>query len=408
MAVTVSKAGPYYSSGAISFSSLRSNFRAQVRKETSGGSETFNTDTASISASQLLRNTETNNTNPIVPDATENSNIASYNYPNGYSSIDKSALSGKNLSIEDFRNSIKYYYVTLPSADTETNFDIDDQSWNTNLNRNVVKVAFIDGTCGSSSASSPAASFDATAHNLTIDVTGNILGAGGRGGGQTGAPLINGEAGGDALSISSSSGNNIVVLVRSGSKIYGGGGGGEKGVTGANGSGGKCSNTSTQQGCGGAPGCPSGYSQTGTGSGSCCQSYSYCCGLFNCGCTACSQYTQYRYCKQEYNTNGGDGGAGGNGGKGRGYDNPINQVLGIDVSLLGGAGSAGSASPDDPACGATSGETGGTGGAGGDWATAGGNTDAIGNGGAAGKAITGSNYSVTGTITSSVSGLYNP
>ena len=64
MTATVSKAGPYYSSGEIKFSSLRSNFRAQVRKETSGGSETFNTDTAAIKASELLRNTTTTDTSP--------------------------------------------------------------------------------------------------------------------------------------------------------------------------------------------------------------------------------------------------------------------------------------------------------------------------------------------------------
>ena len=55
MTATVSKAGPYYSSGAISFSSLRSNF-----KEATSGS---------ISASELLRNTDTLEENPIVPDA---------------------------------------------------------------------------------------------------------------------------------------------------------------------------------------------------------------------------------------------------------------------------------------------------------------------------------------------------
>ena len=42
MTVATSKAGPYYSSGEIKFSSLRSNFRAQIRKETSSDSETTN------------------------------------------------------------------------------------------------------------------------------------------------------------------------------------------------------------------------------------------------------------------------------------------------------------------------------------------------------------------------------
>ena len=79
MSVSVSKAGPYYASGEIKFSSLRSNFRAQQRKTTSGGSETFNTDNAAISASDLLRNTDTAEQNPIVPDSTENNNVATSN-----------------------------------------------------------------------------------------------------------------------------------------------------------------------------------------------------------------------------------------------------------------------------------------------------------------------------------------
>ena len=50
-----------------------------------------------------------------------------------------------------------------------------------------------------------------------------------------------------------------------------------------------------------------------------------------------------------------------------------------------------------------------TGGAGGDWATSGANTNNSGNGGGGARAISGSNYSVTGTINSStVKGAYNP
>ena len=79
MTVTVTKAGPYYASGEIKFSDLRRVFRAQQRKQTSSGSETFNTDTASISATELLRVTDTTETNPIVPDSTENSNISTSN-----------------------------------------------------------------------------------------------------------------------------------------------------------------------------------------------------------------------------------------------------------------------------------------------------------------------------------------
>jgi len=380
MAVSVSKAGPYYASGEIKFSTLRRDFRAQQRKTTSGGSETFNTDTESISASQLRRNTTTTNTNPVVPNATENVNIAT----------------SSNWKTSQFRNSIKYYYVTLPTADDVTNFDIDSQSWNSNLNKNINKFMFIDGTCGSNSVSSTAADFNATAHNLTIDVYGSILGCGGRGGGTSGAPDPSGESAGTALSVASSGGNNIVVLVRSGSRIYGGGGGGERGAQGPNGNGGRCYNETTTSGCGGAPGCPGGYSDRGTWGGGCCQST--CDWCWGC-CQRCVRNTQYRRCVQEYNTSGGTGGAGGTGGPGRGYNNQSG-------SLSGAGGSAGSSGGG---CGAGNGGTGETGGAGGDWATAGANTNNSGNGGGGARAISGSNYSVTGSINSStVKGAFNP
>jgi len=379
MAVATTKAGPYYSSGQISFSSLRSNFRAQQRKTTSGGSETFATDNASISASQLLRNTSTTNTNPTVPNATENSSIAS---------------SQSNWKTSQFRNSVKFFYITQSS--TNTNFDMDDLAWNGNLNKNINKFLFVTGTCGSSSVSSVAASFNATAYNLTFDVTGSILGAGGRGGGTSGAPDPSGEGGGTAMSVSSSSGRNVVVLVRSGARIYGGGGGGERGARGANGGGGRCYNETTTSGCGGAPGCPGGYSDRGTWGGGCCQST--CDWCWGC-CQRCVNYTQYRRCVQEYNTSGGTGGAGGTGGPGRGYNNQSG-------SLAGAGGSAGSGGGG---CGAQSGQTGETGGAGGDWATSGANTNNSGNGGGGARAISGSNYSVSGTINSStVKGAYNP
>ena len=379
MAVATTKAGPYYSSGQISFSSLRSNFRAQQRKTTSGGSETFATDNASISASQLLRNTSTTNTNPTVPNATENSSIAS---------------SQSNWKTSQFRDSIKFFYITQSS--TNTNFDMDDLAWNGNLNKNINKFLFVTGTCGSSSVSSVAASFNATAYNLTFDITGSILGAGGRGGGTSGAPDPSGEGGGTAMSVSSSSGRNVVVLVRSGARIYGGGGGGERGAQGANGGGGRCYNETTTSGCGSAPGCPGGYSDRGTWGGGCCQST--CDWCWGC-CERCVRNTQYRRCVQEYNTSGGTGGAGGTGGPGRGYNNQSG-------SLAGAGGSAGSGGGG---CGAQSGQTGETGGAGGDWATSGANTNNSGNGGGGARAISGSNYSVTGTINSStVKGAYNP
>lgn len=377
MTATVSKAGPYYSTGEIKFSSLRSNFRAQVRKETSSGSETFNTDTAEIKASDLRRITSTSNTNPIVPDATENANITI----------------GSDWKTSQFRGSIKYFYIS--QSDTEVNFDIDAQSWNSNLNKNVRKFLFIDGTCGSNSASSPAAQLNATAFNLTVDTYGSILGASGRGGGTTGAPAINGESGGNALEMTSSSGANNIVLVRSGAKIYGGGGGGEKGKTGDNGTGGTCRiDQRFQTGCQqGSNSCPGGWTQYGSGN-NCCR--------YNRGCAA---NIWYKDCFLTYSTSAGTGGGGGNGGPGRGYNNQSGSLTGSegDNGTSGGTCTSGGYAIVT----ATGGKKGETGGTGGEWADAGGNTNNTGNGGGAGKAIFGSNYSVTGTINSdTVKGAY--
>jgi hypothetical protein len=67
MGISVTKAGPYFGSGEIKFSQLRSNF-----KETSSGS---------ISASELFRNTNLYDREPITPDSTENDQIASDPFP---------------------------------------------------------------------------------------------------------------------------------------------------------------------------------------------------------------------------------------------------------------------------------------------------------------------------------------
>ena len=370
MATSVSKAGPYYSSGEIKFSSLRSNFRAQIRKSSSGGSETFNTDTAAISASSLRRNTNNSSTSPIVPNATENVNISS----------------SSDWKTSQFRNSIKYYYIS--QSGTDTNLDIDGLTWNGNLGRNINKFMFIDGTCGSSSVTSAAAEFAATTYNLTIDVYGNILGAGGRGGGTSGAPAISGESGGNALAISSSGGNNIVVFVRSTARIYGGGGGGEKGATGANGTSGTCYEYYYINQCStGAPSCPGGWNQISSGWGCC---------TWRRGC-AVARWT--RTCERTYSTSAGTGGDGGTGGPGRGYNNPSGSL----------SGSAGTAGTSGGGCGSTAGTNGETGGDGGLYGSSGGNTGNSGTGGTAGRAISGSNYSVDGTLnTDTLKGLYQP
>jgi len=302
---------------------------------------------------------------------------------------------GTNLSTSQFRNSIKFYYVTLPSSDEVTNFDIDAQTWNSNLNKNIRKWIYINGTCGSNDASSPAASFDATAYKLTIDVSGRMLGAGGRGGGTSGAPEISGESGGNALSVTSSGGNNVIVNVKSGAQIYGGGGGGEKGGTGSNGSAATCKRSQryTQQCQQGAfISCPGGWNQTGSGQ-DCCE--------WNRGCSANNWWKQ---CEQTIYTSIPQGGAGGNGGTGRGYNNQSGSLDGAEGGSASCPSCPGGYSQSGGSC-SSKGENGGDGG---NWGSDGGDTNNTENGGNSGRAIAGSNYSVAGTIISTVKGAYIP
>ena len=373
MAVSVSKAGPYYSSGEIKFSDLRRDFRAQVKKNSSGSSETINSskNSGSIKASELLRITSTSNTNPVVPNATENSSIAT----------------SSNWKLSQFRNSIKFYYIT--QSGTDTNFDIDSQSWNSNLNKNINKVAFIDGTCGSTSTSSAAARFNATVYNLTIDVFGAIFGAGGPGG-TSSSP--GGGNGGNALR-ASSSGGNIVVNVRSSAKIYAGGGGGAKGATGAQGSSGTCVERTTKSACRNCPGCDGGwYNDGGCYDGWHCSRRQVCNRWGNCWWESDGN-TKYQNCRKDTTVLGGLGGEGGNGGPGRGYNHGWPFPLDGSVGAPGGGygGCPGSWSPEP-----RRGDQGQTGANGGDWGQKGGDTN-LASGGSPGKAIFGNNYTVTGS-----------
>jgi len=375
MTATVTKAGPYLLSGPISFSSLRSNF-----KETSSGT---------ISASELKRITSTSNTDPIVPDCTENRTSGPLS--NGIST-------GNDLKLSQFRNSIKYYYIT--QTNTDLNFNISAQAWNDNLNKNIKKWMYINGTCGTNSTSSFASTFDATAYNLTIDVSGGIYGAGGVGGT---LGNLGGTSGGPALNIVNSNGLNIVVNVQSSAKIYGGGGGGEKGAYGSIGDSGTCWNydfKSVGSGCQSCGDCGSGWTRYG----GCANAGGCNCGgwwLWS-GCSAtvktAAQCRQPKY----YTVTGGAGGEGGNGGRGQGYDGDKTNGIG---GVLGALGTCATYTGTGTLPG--TGYIGETGGNGGDWGQSGGNTNSSGDGAPAGRAITGSNYSVIGEINSStVKGLY--
>ena len=372
MSVSVSKAGPFFASGPITFSELRRTFRAQSQKTSSSGSEFFASDAAPISMSELKRDTNPQSPNPIVPDATENSAIGSVS----------------DVSLSQFRNAIKFYYITQTGSDIY--FDIDALGWNSNLDKTITKTIFIDGDIGSDNALSPAASFEQSpAYNLLFDVTGTIKGAPGLGGGKPGNVSISGQTGGTALSIISTGGENLTVLVRSSARIYGGGGGGEKGATGAQGATGLCQDTQTVQNCGSCPDCPTGWTSTsGCYSGAGCARVRRCNWWGSCWFET-TAYLRYDDCLNEYQVAGGLGGEGGDGGTGRGYGNEAPNPL---------QGDNGSPPAPDNGCNSTQGQPGETGGAGGEWALKGGDTNNTGDGGSPGRAITGTNYSVIGSI----------
>ena len=387
MAQATDKAGPYYASGQIKFSSLRSNFRAQSPRSTYGGSDSTATDNNPIKASELLRVTSETNTNPVVPNATENANIST----------------SDDWKTSQFRNSIKFYYIQ--QSGTDLNLDIDSLSWNSNFDKNIRKRYFVEGTIGSESPGTPAGIVDAKAVNLRFMVTGNIFGASGRGGGTTGAPAISGETGGDALRADFPSGTqNVIIEVVSGGKIYAGGGGGEKGKTGDQGSSKECVDQLTVSNCGGCPGCPGGYSNDGgCWSGSVCDRRQECNWWGNCW-RVDNKWNRYQRCRRTFTLSGGAGGAGGNGGRGRGYDNQTADLAGVS----GSAGSSGSNCNTSGGGGSSAGQTGETGGAGGDWGHTGGDTNKSGSGGVSGRAIFGARYSVVGANSSTIKGSYNP
>jgi hypothetical protein len=321
--------------------------------------------------SELKRDTNPQSPNPIVPDATENSAIGSVS----------------DVSLSQFRNAIKFYYITQTGSDIY--FDIDALSWNSNLDKTITKTIFIDGDIGSDNALTPAASFEQSpAYNLLFDITGTIKGAPGVGGGKPGNVSISGQTGGTALSIISTGGENLTVLVRSSARIYGGGGGGEKGAQGAQGASGLCQDTDTVRDCGSCPSCPSGWVASGCYSGSGCARARRCNWWGSCWFET-TAYLRYDDCLNEYQVAGGLGGEGGDGGTGRGYGNEAPNPL---------QGDNGGPPDPDNGCNSSQGQPGETGGAGGEWALAGGDTNNTGNGGLPGKAITGTSYSVIGSI----------
>jgi hypothetical protein len=376
MSVSVVKHGPYFSSGSISFSQLRTNFAERGSGE--------------MKASDLRRNTNLQEENPIVPDSTENEQIST----------------GSNLSLSQFRNSIKRYVATQSGTDTNSSYPDepgfrmgrldpngrgidwsgggfngrDGQGGGTtgNLTKNVQKGVLITGTCGSVRFNLPAAQLSPVVqvHNVRIDVSGSILGYGGLGGYDSrGFPFGNqsGENGGVALNLGNIGYNNRVIL-GSGCRVYGGGGGGEQGQNGARGSTGTCSREYGVSACGGTPSCSSGGSLISTSGGGSCN-----CRTFRRR-TTCDSVTN-GVCRISQTSSTPIQGIGGRGGNGQGYNQSRSS---------GQDGSAGTCPTCPSGLSLSGGEcatNGGRGGDGGDWGQDGGETPGQRSRGLAGAAI---------------------
>ena len=257
MSVTVTKEGPYFTSGPIKWSDLRNTF-----KETSSGA---------VKASELFRNTNIYDRNPVVPDSTENDQAADP-YSGGADATKSPFVfkgTGTNWKASLMRDSIKRYFAT--QSGTDVNFEMglytssgskgidwDGQgvadaagSVTGNITRNIYKEIRITGTCGSTDTGvngtagsggvgaqkKPAAKLELPnplkAINVTIKNSGNIHGAGGLGGffadGTT--PLDRsdpGKDGGIALKVWHEGSESKTIINNTG-YIFGGGGGGEQG-----------------------------------------------------------------------------------------------------------------------------------------------------------------------------------
>ena len=388
MAITVSKDGLYFPSGTnnIKWSELRDTFKRNAPSEPQQNGALGTIISGAISASDLLRETDRSNTNPYVPDCAENADVGS----------------STNWKVSQMRDTIKYFWVTVTG--TNDNFDIDaGPNWNSNINKTIVKRIYINGDCGTNSTSTYAARLSAVACNLTIDVSGNMLGAGGAGGDSSNA---DGKVGGDALQVDNVGHANVRVWLRTGAQIYGGGGGGGKGTQGATGCSGTCWDyeyKTVGSGCNSCGDCGSGWERYGG-----CNQGGNCDCFSSWGWTWCNgRNLSSAQCRRKVYTTvgGGAGGHGGNGGHGRGHNH------GGSLSGAGGAGGsgwAGCGGYDGTGNTGCTGNTGQTGASGGDWGQAGSN-GGLGSGGNAGRAIAGGYYSVHGTINgSTLKGNYNP
>ena len=380
MGLTVTKTGPYFNGSGqptpnnqtqVKFSQLRDTFR-------------LNNPTGSISASELLRDIDTNSSDPIVPDATENSAIAS-----------TPINTASNWEVSQFFGAIKFFDVEQDASDTNTNFNISALSeFNSNLGKTIKKKFTLRGTHTSTNTSIAAAQILSAAWNLTLEIHGNFYGAGGVGGVEND---VNGKPGGHAISLN---GGRVYFDIQSNAKIWAGGGGGEYGGNGTPGAAGTCRETVSIRNCTAStyPTCGSGFTQVNRYSGNGCATNTFCWARIfgRCIFRHTTTVAWYRYvdCIKDTPSPVPVTAKGGNGGTGRGFNN-------FTASLSGSDGENGNC----PDCGSISGSTlvggsgtcsgdGEDGGNGGDWGLNGGNTASAGSGGQGGSAIEAPNTTV--------------
>ena len=283
MGLTITKTGPYFNgtnapsnTTNMKFSQLRNTFR-------------LNNTSGAISASELLRDIDVaNSTDPIVPDATENSGIAA-----------NPINTASNWKVSQFQGAIKFYDVEQDASDTNANFNISALSeWNSNLGKSIKKKFTLRGTHTSTNTSIAAAQILSAAWNLTLEIHGVFYGAGGTGGTSS---SVSGNPGGTALSINS---GRVTVDIQSNGRLWGGGGGGEFGADGSQGTAGTCFKDTTVTACNTTPSCPSGTVLVSQSQGSCCQQEQFCWGPWESFCgNNCVGYTQVGTCRETTSSN---------------------------------------------------------------------------------------------------------
>jgi len=383
MGLTITKSGPYFNgtnapsnTTNIKFSQLRDTFR-------------LNNPTGAISASELLRDIDTaNSTDPIVPDATENSAIAS-----------NPINTASNWKVSQFQGAIKFYDVEQDASDNNANFNISTLAeFNNNLGKTIKKKFIMRGTHTSTNTGDAAAKILTAAFNLTLEIHGVFYGAGGTGGTSS---SVSGTNGGAALSINS---GRVTVDIQPSARLWGGGGGGEFGENGSAGASGTCFKDTTISTCGGTLSCPPGQTLTNTWTGGCCQLARYCSGPWQSFChNYCVRNLSLGNCRETTPSLTPATVIGGNGGAGRGFNNFSGSLLG-SVGVQGICPSCADSSFTLLAGTGTCSGQGGTGGTGGDWGQNGSNTGASGAGGNGGAAITGSGFTVLGNNSNTVKG----